>query len=95
MSRVPLYYRLLRLRHYRPGTVTTAVLFEGSIVVPVVLSLADVLDWWSVLVVPIVVAAMVKFNDVVAGLQHGRQERSAEPRSARGSARVRSRAAAR
>jgi hypothetical protein len=91
---MPLYHRLLRLRHYRPGTVTTAVLFEGSIVAPVVLSLAEILDWWSVPVVPLAVAAMVKFNDAVAGLQHGRPERPAAPAAARGSARVRSRAAA-
>jgi hypothetical protein len=94
MSQPPLYHRLLRLRHYRPGRVTTAVLFEGSIVAPVVLSLAGILDWWSVPVVPVAVAAMVKFNDVVAGLQHGLEGRSAPPRSARGSARVRSNAAA-
>jgi hypothetical protein len=62
------YHRLLRLRHYRPGTLVTAVLFEGSIVAAVVLSLAEILEWWSVLVVPVAVAAVVKFNDLVAGL---------------------------
>ena len=30
MSDAPLYHRLLRLRHYRPGPLMTAVLFEGS-----------------------------------------------------------------
>jgi hypothetical protein len=66
----PLYHRLLRLRSYRPGALMTAILFEGSIAVSAVLALAEILDWWAVLAIPITVAAMVKFNDVVAGLAH-------------------------
>jgi hypothetical protein len=83
------YHRLLRLRHYRPRPVVTAVLFEGSIVVPILLSLAELLEWWSVLVVPIAVAAAVKFNDVVIGVLH----RPVRPRPTpvRGVARVPSR----
>jgi hypothetical protein len=80
----PVYHRLLRLRHYRPRPVMTAVLFEGSIVVPVLLSLAEILDWWSVLAVPVAVAAMVKFNDVALGLPY----RPSRRQRARGVARV-------
>jgi hypothetical protein len=86
---MPLYHRLLRLRHYRPGRVMTIVLFEGSIVAPVLLWLADILEWWGVLVIPVAVAGLVKFNDLVAGLPY----RSREPESARGTARVRRRPA--
>ena len=81
-----IYHRMLRLRHYRPGPLMTGLLFEGSIVVPVVLSLAEILEWWSVLVVPVTVAALVKFNDVVVGLAHGSHRRGPTP--ARGVARV-------
>jgi len=82
---MPLYHRLLRLRHYRPGRVMTVVLFEGSIAAPVLLWLADILAWWSILVIPVAVAVLVKFNDLVAGLPY----RTRAPRSARGRARVR------
>jgi hypothetical protein len=68
VTNAPLYHRLLRLRHYRPGPLMTMVLFEGSIAVSAVLALAELLNWWSVLAIPLTVAAMVKFNDVVAGL---------------------------
>jgi hypothetical protein len=68
MRGAPLYHRLLRLRHYRPRPIMTAMLFEGSIAAPILLALAEILDWWSVLVIPVVVAAVVKFNDVVLGL---------------------------
>ena len=33
----------------------------------VLLSLAELVNWWSVLVLPAVVAGLVKINDVVAG----------------------------
>ena len=82
--RRPLYHRLLGLRHYRPGPPATFALFEGSVIVPSVLAFADLLPWLSVLVVPAVVAALVKFNDVVVGLPPQRRP----PVTARGVARV-------
>lgn len=81
------YHRLLRLRHYRPGPVATVVLFEGSIIVSIVLALAEILDWWGVLAVPIAVAAAVKLNDIVAGLAIHTPRHA----QARGVARVRKR----
>ena len=63
----------------------TALLFEGSIVVSALLALAEILDWWSVLAVPVAVAALVKFNDIVLGLP---QRTPPRPPTARGVARV-------
>jgi hypothetical protein len=83
---VPLYHRLLRLRHFRPGSVLTFVFFEGSVIVAAVLSFAEILQWWSVLAVPAAVAACVKFNDLVAGLPTRLAPRP--PRAARGVAQV-------
>lgn len=82
--RRPLYHRLLGLRQYRPGPITTFALFEGSVIVPTVLAFADLLAWAAVLIVPAVVAALVKFNDVVVGLPLRRRR----PVAARGVARV-------
>jgi hypothetical protein len=62
------YARLLRLHHLNPGFYLSLLLFEGSIGVAILLALADVIDAWGVLVVPVSVAVMVKLNDVVAGL---------------------------
>jgi hypothetical protein len=62
------YARLLRLRHIQLGQVTSFVLFEGSILVAVLLALADLVDPWAVAVIPVAVAIMVKLNDVVAGV---------------------------
>ena len=84
---MPLYHRLLRLRHYRPGTLMTFVVFEGSIIVTAVLAFADLLDWWSVLLIPAMVAVLVKFNDLVAALPIRAMLRP--PDAARGVARVR------
>jgi hypothetical protein len=88
---VPLYHRILGLRHYRPGPLMTFALFEGSIIIPAVLAFAELLDWWSVLAVPVFVAALVKFNDVVAGLPIRAMLRP--PDAPRGVARVRHRPA--
>jgi hypothetical protein len=88
---VPLYHRLLRLRHYRPGRVMTVAFFEGAIAVSVLLSFAELLEWWSVLAIPAVVAALVKFNDLVAGLPVRALLRP--PSAARGVAQVRHRPA--
>jgi hypothetical protein len=67
-----LYHRLLRLRYYRPRPLMTFILFEGSVIAAVLLSLAEILEWWSVLALPATVAALVKFNDVIAGLARPR-----------------------
>jgi hypothetical protein len=64
---VPLYWRLLRLRHIRPNGWLRALFFEGAVALAVVLALAGVASVWTVVVLPFVVALLVKANDVVAG----------------------------
>jgi hypothetical protein len=62
----PLYVRVLRLKRIRPGGVLCFLLFEGIVALAVLLSLAELVSWWSVLVLPATVAGLVKINDVVA-----------------------------
>jgi len=64
--RVPLYCRLLRLRHLHPTAWQRAVLGEGTALTGGVL--ADLASAWTVLVLPLSVAAVVKAHDGVTGL---------------------------
>ncbi len=64
----PLYVRLLRLRHIAPNAVQRALLGEGSVAVAVLLVLADLASAWTLLVLPLAVAGVVKANDGLAGL---------------------------
>ena len=66
-SRTPLYPRLLRLRHVHPNGWQRAALGEGAIAVAAVLVLADLATAWTLLVLPIAVAVVVKAHDLVAG----------------------------
>lgn len=63
----PLYVRLLRLRHIRPNGWQRAALGEGALALAVVLVLADVASAWTLLVLPVSVAVVVKAHDVLAG----------------------------
>jgi hypothetical protein len=65
--RRPLYARVLRLRHIAPGGLACFALFEGSTGTATILALAGLISWFAIAVVPVVVAIMVKLNDVVAG----------------------------
>jgi hypothetical protein len=64
----PLYPRLLRLRNVHPNAWQRAVLGEGMAILGVLLALADLASAWSILVLPVAVAAVVKAHDVVSGL---------------------------
>ncbi|GAB4104615.1 hypothetical protein AB0C42_25550 [Micromonospora taraxaci] len=64
----PLYARILGLRFVNPGGVLCFLFFEGTIALAVLLALAELVTWWAVLVLPVVVAAMVKLNDMVAAI---------------------------
>ncbi|RLP78855.1 MULTISPECIES: hypothetical protein [unclassified Micromonospora] len=64
----PLYARLLGLRFVNPGGVLCFLFFEGTVALAVLLALAELVTWWAVLVLPAVVAAMVKLNDMVAAI---------------------------
>ena len=64
----PLYPRLLRLRHVTPSGWQRAVLGEGAVALAAVLVLADVASAWTLVVLPLGVAALVKAHDLLAGL---------------------------
>ncbi|WP_435830605.1 hypothetical protein [Polymorphospora rubra] len=63
----PLYARLLFLKHLNPSGALCFCFFEGAIALGLLLALAELVSPWVVPVLPLVVAAMVKLNDVVAG----------------------------
>jgi hypothetical protein len=66
-TRRPLYPRLLRLRHIHPNAWQRALLGEGALGVAVLLVLADLATAWTLLVLPIAVALVVKAHDLLAG----------------------------
>ncbi|MEH1168179.1 hypothetical protein V6V47_22615 [Micromonospora sp. CPCC 205539] len=95
----PLYARVLGLRFVNPGGVLCFLFFEGTIALAVLLALAELVTWWAVLVLPVVVAAMVKLNDMVAAIvvrsaalvpeqERDRFRRQMEPEPVIGRARV-------
>lgn len=65
--RVPLYPRLLRLRYVAPNAWQRAVLGEGALAVAVLLVLADLATAWTLIALPLAVAAVVKAHDALAG----------------------------
>jgi hypothetical protein len=65
-GRSPLYARVLRLKHIHPGGLMCFLLFEGVVGLAILLSLAELVNWLSVLVLPAIVAGLVKVNDIVA-----------------------------
>jgi hypothetical protein len=69
----PLYWRILRLRHVHPNSWQRALFFEGSLAIAAVLVLADLASAWLLVVLPAVVAIVVKAHDVLVGwLRAGR-----------------------
>jgi hypothetical protein len=64
----PLYPRLLQLRHVHPNAWQRAALGEGMAGLGVLLSLADLASAWSIVVLPVAVALVVKAHDLVTGL---------------------------
>ena len=67
MLRKPIYPRLLRLRHVHPNAWQRALFGEGAIGAALLLVAADVATAWTILVLPVAVAVVVKANDLVAG----------------------------
>ena len=78
----PLYARVLRLRHLSPNGILCFIFLEGAVALGILLALAELVSWWGVIVLPVTVAAMVKINDVIAGLL-GRAAAPAKPVAAR------------
>jgi len=66
-ERRPLYPRLLRLRHVHPNAWQRALLGEGALALAGLLVLADLASGWTLLVLPLSVAAFVKAHDLLAG----------------------------
>ncbi|MFC0506866.1 hypothetical protein [Micromonospora costi] len=64
----PLYARVLGLRFVNPGGVLCFLFFEGTVALAALLALAELVSWWAVVVLPAVVAVMVKLNDMVAAV---------------------------
>ena len=67
-ARPPLYPRLLRLHNIHPNAWQRALLGEGALGLAVLLVLADLATAWTLLVLPLAVAAVVKAHDLLAGL---------------------------
>lgn len=63
----PLYPRLLRLRHIAPNAWQRALLGEGALALAALLVLADLATAWTLLVLPLAVAVVVKAHDLLAG----------------------------
>ena len=63
----PLYPRLLHLRNIHPNAWQRALLGEGAIALAVLLVLADLATAWTLLVLPLAVAVVVKAHDLLAG----------------------------
>jgi hypothetical protein len=74
----PIYARALRLRHLNPSATLCFIFLEGAIALGVVLALAELVDPWGVILLPLSVAAMVKINDLVAGAVVRSASKSAE-----------------
>lgn len=64
--RQPMYWRLLRLRRLRPNAWQRAALAEGVALVAAVLVLADLASAWTLIILPLAVAAVVKGHDLLA-----------------------------
>lgn len=67
-AKVPLYPRLLRLQHVQPNAWQRAVLGEGALGVGVLLAMADLASAWTIVALPVAVAAVVKGHDLLQGL---------------------------
>lgn len=75
----PLYARLLRLRHLELTGWHRALLGDGSVALAVLLVLADLATAWTVLVLPVAVAVVVKAHDLLAGVLSGTGRTTAPP----------------
>lgn len=64
----PLYPRLLRLKSVRPNAWQRAALGEGMAGVGILLYLADLASAWTIVVLPLAVACVVKAHDVLTAL---------------------------
>ena len=81
VGRAPIYARLLRLRRLKVTGLMSFLLLECTVAVAILLALAELVSWWAVPLLPILVAVMVKVNDMVGDvLASSREQRSEEVR---------------
>ena len=66
MTQRSMYARLLRLRHTNLNGYLGLVLFEGSIAVVLVFVCAGLMNGWALLAIPVAIAVMVKYFDVIS-----------------------------
>ena len=59
VHRLPMYARLLRLKHLAPSGFLCFAFLEGSLALGILLALAELVSWWGVLILPALVAVMV------------------------------------
>lgn len=89
----PLYARVLKLQHINPGGFVCFLLAEGVVALATLMALAELVNWWAVPLLPLVVAGFVKINDIIAGVfarvDVSRRGRVSKPPRARGVAKVR------
>ena len=62
------YARVLRLKHTHPGGIVCFLLLEGAFAFAALMALAEFVNWWAVILLPLTVAIFVKINDLVAGV---------------------------
>jgi len=63
-----LYPWALRLRHVQPSAWQRAVFGEGAVVAAALLVMADLASAWTLVVLPVAVAGLVKTHDLLAGV---------------------------
>lgn len=82
-ARRPIYPVLLRLNNIHLSAWQRAALGEGMALVGALLAMADLASAWSIVVLPLAVAVVVKAHDLMAGLlresTHGRDAQPADP----------------
>jgi len=80
VARRSFYVSLLRLKRIRPTGAQRLLLIEGSVTLGVIAALADIVSAWIILILPVAVAAAVKFEDMVAtALAKGREPAHRRP----------------
>lgn len=58
-----MYAKILGLRHLRPTKLERFLLVEGSLAVSTLLALAEFVHWSKILIIPMVLAAVIKAAD--------------------------------
>ena len=77
----PFYPQLLHLQNVHPNGWQRAILGEGMALLGGLLAMADLASAWSIVVLPVAVALVVKAHDVLAGRLRGPgNDESAAPR---------------